>query len=311
MSDITLEQLAETNPLFAQAKIRIHAATQQASVIDVIMMVTGKKSGNASRDISNLPHKLNMNQLRINGKGRKTWVAHAPICVAIIWELPGKAAKVFRGQCVHYIVRLLNGDRSLARLVMDIADQRENTTTIATTTIVANGQVSQTEAVNTHKRLVIQHVKDIKPGIYDTNWLESKVSKQSNNDVVVESYYVQKTESLDLQWGIPDTGASVGDACVYFVRLAGSEFVKVGKTQNINQRLSNLQVSSPSVLIIDFLFVTPEHDKYEKQLHQHLVIKGQHVRGEWFRITRGTNYFDLLAKALGLVTGAELFNIKS
>ena len=239
-------------------------------------------------------------RVRINGKGRLTWVADAPICIAIIWQLPGKAAKVFRGQCVHYIVRLLNGDRSLARLVVDIADQRENTTTIATTTIVANGQMSQAEAVDTHKRLVIQHVKDIKPDIHDTNWLESRVSKQADM-VNVESHY-QQTELLDLQWGSPDTGA-VGDACVYFVRLAGSEFVKVGKTQNINQRLSNLQVSNPSVLIIDFLFVTPEHDKYEKQLHQHLVIKGQHVRGEWFRIARGTNYFNLLTKA-GVITGA-------
>ena len=38
----------------------------------------------------------NIDQLRINGKGRETPVADAPTCIEIIWALPGKAAKEFR-----------------------------------------------------------------------------------------------------------------------------------------------------------------------------------------------------------------------
>ena len=103
-----MEAFVEANPLFAQAKIRVHVATQQASVIDVIMMITGKNTYHADVVVSNLPQHLD--RVRINGKGRKTWVADAPTCVEIIWELPGKASKAFRRQSPHYICHILGRD---------------------------------------------------------------------------------------------------------------------------------------------------------------------------------------------------------
>jgi hypothetical protein len=42
--------------------------------------------------------------------------------VEIIWELPGGAAKAFRRQCAHYIVRILGGDASLVEEMRDRAD---------------------------------------------------------------------------------------------------------------------------------------------------------------------------------------------
>lgn len=112
-----VNNLLSENPLLNQAKIRIDKATQKASVIDVIRIVTGLKSGDASNVLKRLDDKVTKNcrQLRINGKGRLTWVADAPTLVELIWELPGKAAKAFRRQSAHYICRILGGDVQLAQ----------------------------------------------------------------------------------------------------------------------------------------------------------------------------------------------------
>ena len=103
---MTLEEIASVNPALTNAKIRIDQVTQQASVIDVIRLITGKKSGHASQTFDRLDDTLGSRcgQLRINGKGKETPVCDAPTMVEIIWELPGKPAKAFRRQCAHYIV---------------------------------------------------------------------------------------------------------------------------------------------------------------------------------------------------------------
>ena len=118
MSTPTINQLVEMDPLFAQTKIRVHKATQQASVIDVVRMVTGQDQDVAAGTVRRLmkddtKFRAICTKLRINGKGKPTWVANAPTCVELIWELPGKAAKVFRRNSAHYICRILGGDHSL------------------------------------------------------------------------------------------------------------------------------------------------------------------------------------------------------
>ena len=120
---MTLEQIAAANPALITTKIRIDKETQQASVIDVVRLITGKSSTHASRALNTLEHvDQKMVQLRINGKGKKTPVCDATTMVEIIWELPGKAAKVFRRQCAHYIVRILGGDASLIEEMRDRAE---------------------------------------------------------------------------------------------------------------------------------------------------------------------------------------------
>ena len=97
--------------------IRYDLETKKGSVLDVIMVVTGKTSGNASNTVKALPEELTqeISQLRINGKGRETPVADAKTLVQIVWELPGKAAKEFRRGCANYICRILGGDPTLVR----------------------------------------------------------------------------------------------------------------------------------------------------------------------------------------------------
>jgi hypothetical protein len=111
----TLEELYQLDSAFANAKIRVDFATKKASAIDVIRLVTGKDSRHAGEMLHRLgPDMVALcDQLRINGKGRETWVADATTLVEMIFDLPGKAAKTFRRQSANFICRLLGGDRTL------------------------------------------------------------------------------------------------------------------------------------------------------------------------------------------------------
>ena len=105
----------EPDPLFAKTFIGIDTLTQQASVIDVIKMVTARDTKYASTYMGRLSIELRQrfNNIKINGKGKEKLCANAATCVEVIWELPGKAAKEFRRQSAHYICRILGGDRTL------------------------------------------------------------------------------------------------------------------------------------------------------------------------------------------------------
>lgn len=96
--------------------LRVDIETQQAAVVDVIRLVSGKTAKRANETLKNLEIMSSgkIGTLRINGKGQKTWVADAPTLVEIIWELPGKAAKAFRRQSAHLVCRILGGDLTLA-----------------------------------------------------------------------------------------------------------------------------------------------------------------------------------------------------
>ena len=110
------------NPALTNSNIRIDKATLQASVLDVIRLITGQNAKGASKIIERLVKLSKCRQLRINGKGKLTPVCDASTMVDIIWELPGKAAKVFRRQCAHYIVRILGGDASLVEEMRNRAE---------------------------------------------------------------------------------------------------------------------------------------------------------------------------------------------
>lgn len=104
-------------------RIRIDSLTQQGSVFDVIKTISQKPDGNCRQAFSRLGcgTKEHCTKLKINGKGKATWVAAAPTLVQIIWELPGKAAKEFRRLCAGYICRVLGGDQTLISEITDRA----------------------------------------------------------------------------------------------------------------------------------------------------------------------------------------------
>ena len=62
---------------------------------------------------------LDFKTIKINGRGKPTPVAAAPILVSLVWNLPGKAAKEFRRQSAHLVCRYLGGDLTLVREIED------------------------------------------------------------------------------------------------------------------------------------------------------------------------------------------------
>src|SRR5262245_53777709 len=68
--------------------------------------------------------------------------------------------------------------------------------------------------------------------------------------------------------------------CVYFVRPRGMDYVKIGETECLARRLSNLQSASPVKL--EVLGVIPPGRVLEGELHRRFARHW--VRGEWFRL---------------------------
>ncbi len=66
---------------------------------------------------------------------------------------------------------------------------------------------------------------------------------------------------------------------VYVVQANGY-YVKIGRAQNISERLRSMQTASPVPLRL--LAIPSRNPDDEKSFHQRL--KKSHVRGEWFRM---------------------------
>jgi len=68
---------------------------------------------------------------------------------------------------------------------------------------------------------------------------------------------------------------------VYFIRQRGTNFVKIGKSQNPIARLSNLQTSTPTVL--EMMGYVPQNKRFnEETLHKRFAA--HRVQGEWFSL---------------------------
>ena len=89
-------------------------------------------------------------------------------------------------------------------------------------------------------------------------------------------------------------------ASLHFIRQASADIVKVGNAANVVERFQELQDASPSELSIEFHFLTPHYKEYKRKLHKQLASQGKHVRGEWFRLPQGTNYFKLITEVCNL-----------
>lgn len=63
---------------------------------------------------------------------------------------------------------------------------------------------------------------------------------------------------------------------IYFVLC--NQYVKIGTTDNMTNRIQSLQSSSPYKL--EVLKIMDAPDEYEKQLHKEFAHL--HIRGEWF-----------------------------
>lgn len=80
-----------------------------------------------------------------------------------------------------------------------------------------------------------------------------------------------------------------GEYILYFIRMG--EFVKIGKTTCLGERLKTLQTSSPYELAVLKAVKTAD---LTLEYRVHAACEALHVRGEWYRLEGG------LAKFLGV-----------
>lgn len=76
---------------------------------------------------------------------------------------------------------------------------------------------------------------------------------------------------------------------IYFIKGCETGRVKIGYSNNIENRLSTLQVGCPEKLII---WGTYDGKLTEKEIHK--KFKDLHVRGEWFEFERPILEFILM-----------------
>ena len=88
---------------------------------------------------------------------------------------------------------------------------------------------------------------------------------------------------------------------IYFIKQG--EYVKIGYSAGIKDRLKGLQTGSPEELEV---LATEHGDKLtEKWLH--MLFEKQHYRGEWFKLDDELlNYIECLKQGLGIYKTCEI-----
>lgn len=68
---------------------------------------------------------------------------------------------------------------------------------------------------------------------------------------------------------------------LYFI--ACGDFIKIGRANNVNQRLSQLRAANPYPVTL--IHIVENEGYKEKEMHE--LFKNQHHSGEWFRLDIG------------------------
>ena len=90
-------------------------------------------------------------------------------------------------------------------------------------------------------------------------------------------------EYLDIRSAIRESQRITTNTSVYAIRMVGTQYVKVGKTSNINNRLDDLTIGSPYDLEVLFNIDTFNIGKIEQRVHK--MLHDKHVKGEWFELS--------------------------
>ena len=71
---------------------------------------------------------------------------------------------------------------------------------------------------------------------------------------------------------------------VYLVKEYNSEFYKIGRTNNLTQRLSTLQTGNPRRLIlVDVIDCGDKQLSVDIEHELHELLSHVHIKGEWFK----------------------------
>lgn len=98
-------------------------------------------------------------------------------------------------------------------------------------------------------------------------------------------------EKIDrfFEFEMPEEEADDNSGFLYFIGI--NEYVKVGITTDLQQRLSCIQTGSPyEVKLLNHVFVGGNVRDVETSIHAYLKQEGKHVRGEWFNLNMDEIY---------------------
>ena len=277
LGDATLDQLLQLNPALAQYHIRVDQETQKGSVIDVIRLVTGCSSSNSQNELrrlllTNLELGEKCTSLRINGKGKLTPVADPESLMMIAHLLPGKR---------------LVGPRAIA-LVKASKLKRKFTTLMETGKVEFATQKKHCVQLELSRAVVSdQRGRTLAEYDYLTNATPSTIEAMELADTLFpddDCLYQAAAEPVPVRVGV-----------VYFLRLEGTDMVKVGYSSNLLRRISTLQTACPWNLLLEHVHTTPHCAQLEKVLH--VALAPARVRGEWFHLPSDYDYGRLLSDA--------------
>jgi hypothetical protein len=102
---------------------------------------------------------------------------------------------------------------------------------------------------------------------------------------------------LPVEWiseGVVISRAEKRAGFVYFIRVLGTEYVKVGYSRDVLTRLSALQTGSPIVMQVELLSYSQDARSLEHSLHKRL--RSRHVLREWFNIPQCFDYNMLISQ---------------
>ena len=202
---------------------------------------------------------------RIDNKGKKTPVTDEKTIQSMIELLPGESMRTMRAnrnQKLHTVKRKFKELLSTGSTTMETQPNTKVKLNLSSVDIIQNEKV-----------------------VYSYNYI-----KQLLPDQVIIAGLVDSLFPIEYAHNNNDSN-TMGN--IYFIRIRGTNMVKIGyTTQNVKGRLSQLQVSNPTQLDVEFLFSTPDFCRIEHQLH--MLMAKQRIRGEWFYIKLGFDYESLI-----------------
>jgi hypothetical protein len=280
------------------ASIRVDAATNTGSVIDVIRTVQQCNASDASTYLKRLVKDVGTElgtrcpSLRINGKGQETPCADARTLVEIVWALPGKAARHFRRTSAQTVCRVLGGDLSLVAEIEARHDelQTEEGGKAAQTFLVKDSSCGETE--HTCKRfkgelpMELQIASKEQKSAYFEWWLQEKQQQLEERRMSVQKLveqqegerrqqqvaFVQNGYSVLAQLGVVD--ARDGITCGDLVRRILQEKASTETTGSVTL------ITAGALPPDDLSIPTPECDPVHrgKEISMHSVAARLNAR---------------------------------
>ena len=196
--------------------------------------------------------------------------------------------------CSEWCYQFLAGSVAFAKEVLDQADASNCTKSLTTRTTVDAHEPDASLAA-AHIAAATAHGEAMETGLC-TNFLASEGKRRRLDDTLVfDLSFVESLSLLDQRWDmVRDPPAKC--KYVYFLRMEGTQYVKIGFSADVQARLRHLQIGNAIPLKLEYKFKTQSFREHESSLHCHL--HACHVQGEWFKLPQHTDFPHLVSETL-------------